>query len=92
MKYKTHSQIHEEMMGDPEYRAAWEAAERKERLQALLLEWRSRAGLTSAQGAERMGIKPPTVSRMEKNITSASLETLARYARACGIDNATLYF
>ena len=92
MKYKTHSQIHEEMMSDPEYRAAYEAEERKERLQALLIEWRHHAGLTSAQVAERMGIKPPTVSKMEKNITSASVDTLARYAKACGVDNATLYF
>lgn len=92
MKFKTHSQIHSELMEDPEYRAAWEAEERKERLQKLLVEWKAHAGLTSAQVAERMGIKPPTISRMEKNITSASLETLARYAKACGISNATLYF
>lgn len=92
MKYKTHNQIHDEMMRDDEYRAAYEAEERKERLQALLLEWRKHAGLTSAQVAERMGIKPPTVSRMEKNITSASIETIARYAKACGISSATLFF
>ena len=92
MKYRTLSEIHNEMMQDAEYRAAYEAEERKERLQALLLEWRKHAGLTSAQVAERMGAKPPTVSRMEKNITSASVDTIARYAKACGIDSATFYF
>lgn len=92
MKFKTHTQIHDEMMRDPEYRAAWEAEERKERFQALLAEWRKHAGLTSAQVAERMGIKPPTISRMEKNINSASIDTLARYARACGVDTATIKF
>lgn len=92
MQYKTHNQIHEEMLQDPEYRAAWEAEERKLRMQSLLKEWRQNAGLTSAQVAERMGVKPPTVSRMEKNITSASLDTIARYARACGISSATLLF
>ncbi|HBV40083.1 MAG TPA: XRE family transcriptional regulator [Erwinia sp.] len=79
-------------MRDPEFRAAYEAEERKERLQALLAEWRDNAGLTSSQVAERMGIKPPTISRMEKNITSASFETLARYAKACGVTSATLFF
>jgi hypothetical protein len=39
-----------------------------------------------------MGIKLPTVSRMGKNITTASVDTLARYAKACGVNNATLYF
>lgn len=92
MKYKTHNQIHEEMLQDPQYRAAWEAEERKSRLQTLLKEWRQHAGLTSAQVAERMGVKPPTVSRMEKNITSASLDTIARYAKACGVESATLIF
>ncbi|WP_277973463.1 helix-turn-helix domain-containing protein [Pantoea agglomerans] len=92
MKYKTHQQIHDEMMRDGEYRAAYEAEERKERLQALLLEWRKHAGLTSAQVADRMGVKPPTVSRMEKNITTASVETIARYAKACGVESATIYF
>lgn len=92
MKGRTLAEIHNEQMRDPEYRAAYEAEERKERLQALLAEWRGHAGLTSSQVAERMGIKPPTISRMEKNITSASFETLARYAKACGVTNATLFF
>lgn len=103
MKYRTHTEIHNEMMRDDEYRAAYEAEEqrerlqaeadeRKSRLQALLLEWRKHAGLTSAQVADRMGVKPPTVSRMEKNITTASVETIARYAKACGVESATIYF
>ncbi|NHB90364.1 helix-turn-helix domain-containing protein [Photorhabdus tasmaniensis] len=73
-------------MKDPEYRAAYEAEERKEKLQALLAEWRCNAGITRAQVAERMGVKPPTVSRMESNINKASIDTLARYARACGVE------
>ena len=34
------------------------------------------AGLTSAQVAERMGIKAPTISRMEKNASRMSIQTL----------------
>lgn len=85
MKYKTHSQIHDEMMCDPEYRAAYEEEEARERLQDTLSAWRKDAGLTSAQVAERMGIKPPTISRMEKHATKMSYETLRRYAVACGV-------
>ncbi|ELP3923320.1 helix-turn-helix transcriptional regulator [Escherichia coli] len=84
-EFKTLAQVHEESMRDPEYRAAYEAEEARERLQATLAAWRQAAGLTSAQVAERMGIKPPTVSRMEKNATKMSYETLVRYARACGV-------
>lgn len=73
------------LMSDPDVQAAYEAELRKERLQAMLAEWRNSAGLTRAQVAERMGVTPPTVSRMESNIIKASIDTLVRYARACGI-------
>lgn len=92
MTSKTLAEVKEKLMESPEFRTAYEAELRKERLQALLTEWRQHAGLTSAQVAERMGVKPPTVSRMEKNITSASVETLARYAKACGVEAATIVF
>ncbi|MEQ4676786.1 helix-turn-helix transcriptional regulator [Providencia vermicola] len=86
MKYKTLNQIHSVSMHDPEYRAAYEAEEALEKLQETLQSWRIDAGLTSAEVAERMGVKPPTVSRMEKNATKMSYETLLRYARACGVN------
>lgn len=77
--------VRSELMSDPDELAAYEALERKERLRAMLAEWREHAGLTRAQVAERMGVTPPTVSRMETNVTKASLDTLARYASACGV-------
>ena len=86
MKYKTLSQIHAESMSDPEYSTAYEAEESSEQLQETLATWRKEAGLTSAQVAERMGIKAPTISRMEKNASRMSIQTLIRYARACGVN------
>ncbi|EAT7031678.1 helix-turn-helix transcriptional regulator [Salmonella enterica] len=85
MKYKTLKQVHSAAMHDPEYREAYEAEEAAEQLRDTLASWRKKAGLTSAQVAERMGIKPPTVSRMEKNASKMSFETLNRYAKACGV-------
>lgn len=92
MTSKTLAQVKAKMMQREDFRAAYEAEERKEHLQALLAEWRSHAGLTSAQVAERMGVKPATVSRIEKNIYTAKIDTLARYARACGVHHAVLQF
>ena len=57
MKYKTLSQVHTEAMNDHEYSAAFEAEEASELLRETLATWRKEAGLTSAQVAERMGIK-----------------------------------
>ncbi|QCR38976.1 helix-turn-helix domain-containing protein [Nissabacter sp. SGAir0207] len=92
MKGKKLEEVKAELMQREGFRAAYEAEERKERLQALLAKWRGQAGLTSAQVAERMGIAANTISRMEKNIETAKIDTLARYARACGVKEATLYF
>ncbi|QIU91231.1 helix-turn-helix domain-containing protein [Yokenella regensburgei] len=85
MKYKTLDQVQNEALQDPEYRTAWDEEEEREHLQQTLKEWRMVAGLTSAQVAEKMGIKPPTISRMEKNATKMSYSSLLRYAHACGV-------
>jgi DNA-binding XRE family transcriptional regulator len=85
MKYKTLADVQAEAMRDPAYREAWDEEEELDRLQQTLKNWRVEAGLTSAQVAEKMGIKPPTISRMEKNATKMSYKNLLRYAHACGI-------
>lgn len=79
-----HADVMAKAMEDPEFVAAYEEETRKELLQAELERWRKEAGLTSAQVAEKMGIKPPTISRIESNVTRASISTISRYARACG--------
>jgi len=92
MAHKTLAEMKATLMQRSEFRAAYEAEVRKERLQELLAEWRRHAGLNSADVAAKMGIAPSTLSRMEKNITSASFENLSKYARACGVETATLFF
>ncbi|AIN14379.1 MULTISPECIES: helix-turn-helix domain-containing protein [Yersinia] len=89
-KYKTHAQVQSEMMQNSEFKAALEDEMRKERLQNTLAEWRRVAGLTSAQVAKVMGVNASTVSRMENNVTKSSVETLVRYAKACGIEHPTI--
>ena len=85
MKLVSHKELHNEWMQDDEYRAAWQEEEPKEKLRELLAEWRKHDNLTKAQVAERMGVTPPVISRLENNITKASIDTLTRYAHACGI-------
>lgn len=77
-----------EWMKDPEFRAAYSAlADEFAALDALLAA-RKAAGLTQAEVAARMGIKPSSLARIEGSLGShkhsPSLETLRKYARACG--------
>lgn len=78
-------ELRAELLSDLDVQASFDAEERKERLREMLAQWRDHAGLTRAQVAERMGVSAPTVSRMEANITRASLDTLTRYALVCGV-------
>ena len=78
------------MLEKPGVREAYDALERQERLRDMLAQWRKHAGLTRAQVAKRMGVSAPTVSRMEANVTRASLDTLTRYALACGVESPTI--
>ncbi|EHM48386.1 MAG: helix-turn-helix domain-containing protein [Yokenella regensburgei] len=74
-----------DLLAQSDVQIAFDALEREERLRKMLSEWRAHAGLTRSQVAQRMGVSAPTVSRMEANVTRASLDTLTRYAIACGI-------
>lgn len=53
-----------------------------------LLKARQRSGLTQAEVAEKMGTKPPAVTRLESALSdrrhSPTLATLKKYARAVG--------
>ncbi|EPL6456523.1 helix-turn-helix domain-containing protein [Providencia vermicola] len=84
---KTHNELHNEWMKNPEYRAAYEEELQKEKLQALLTEWRTNAGLTKAELAKKLGVNPSTVTRMESNVDNASIRNIIKYAAACGIRN-----
>ena len=50
----------------------------------MLYEMREKAGLTKSALAERMGLRPSAISRLESNPLGASMKTLSKYAQACG--------
>lgn len=68
----------------PETRAAYESMEAEYAIARELIAARTRAGLSQAQVAERMGTSQSTVARLESGRTLPSLRTLDRYARATG--------
>jgi transcriptional regulator with XRE-family HTH domain len=53
-----------------------------------MLAARRAAGLSQAEVAERMGTKAPAVTRLERSLASGqhspSVDTLRKYAAACG--------
>lgn len=73
---------------DPLFKAAYDALEDEFAALALLLKARKEAGLTQADVAVRMGVSQPVLARIESSLGtrnhSPSLNTLRRYAEACG--------
>jgi ribosome-binding protein aMBF1 (putative translation factor) len=69
---------------DPAFREAYAALEDEFALAAQVIEARSRAGLTQAQLADRMGTSQSAVARLESGKSHPSVATLEKLAAATG--------
>lgn len=78
------STLHQKWMEKPEYRQAYEAMAPEFELAAAIIAARTKAGLTQAELAERIGTKQPYVARLESGTTNPSHKTLERIAEATG--------
>lgn len=85
----THEVMVKGWLKDAAFRKEVNRIEREELvLLDVLLAARDASGLTQAQIAERMGTKPPAISRLLASLASdkqsPSVATLRKYAAACG--------
>lgn len=69
---------------DPEYVREYDALEREFSLASAVIGARTRAGLTQAQLAERMGTSQSAVARLESGRALPSVATLEKLAAATG--------
>lgn len=84
MKPITLEQLKNEMLNTPESIQAYQEADKELAAIHLLHEMREHAGISKTALAKRLGIKPSAINRLEKNPLGASMNTLERYANACG--------
>lgn len=61
-------------------------AKTRERLHVakVLYDARHEAGLTQKEVAEKMNVSRPVVARLERGRGNLTLDTISKYARACG--------
>jgi transcriptional regulator with XRE-family HTH domain len=78
------SEIKKRWLQDPETRAEYDALENEFALARELILARTRAGLSQADVAQRMGTTQSTVARLESGRTKPTLQTVERYAKATG--------
>ncbi|MCA8423235.1 helix-turn-helix domain-containing protein [Burkholderia seminalis] len=85
----TYKELRERALAAPKVRAEYERLNREEfALLDAMLAARRAAGLSQADVAERMGTKAPAIARLERALAtgrhSPSIDTLRKYAAACG--------
>lgn len=85
----TYIALRKRALANPKIRTEYERLNREEfALLDAMLAARRAAGLSQADVAERMGTKAPTVTRLERALAtgqhSPSIDTLRKYAAACG--------
>ncbi len=83
-----HNQLKKKALKKQSVRKEYEALKPEFNLLREMLKARNDAGLSQAEVAERMGTKPPAVTRLESSLTSGrhspSISTLKKYAEAVG--------
>ena len=72
-------------MKEPGFKAGYDALEEEFTVASMLLAARTRAKLTQAELAERMGTSQSTIARLESGAAKPSLSTLRRLAHATGM-------
>ena len=81
---KTLKTLKQELLGDPETRAAYEAMADEFAIVRELIAARARAGLSQTEVAQRMGTTQSAVARMESGKRLPSLRTVECFAQAVG--------
>ena len=81
---KTLKDIKRELLANPDTRAAYDAQADEFAIARELIAARTRAGLTQADVAERMGTTQSVIARLEGGKRAPSMRTVQRYAQAVG--------
>jgi transcriptional regulator with XRE-family HTH domain len=71
-------------MKEPGFKAGYDALESEFVLASTLIEARTKAHLSQAEVAERMGTSQSTIARLESGAAKPTLSTLERFAEATG--------
>ena len=78
------SELKEQWMKNPAFKAEYDALEDEFSLARELIEARTRAGLSQAELAQRMGTTQSAIAHLESGKSPPSMRSIARIAAATG--------
>lgn len=79
---KTHQELHDEWMKDPEFRAEYEALEPEYLLAVAAIEKRLKRKMTQSTLAKKIGTKQSAIARLESGTSNPSIKFLKKVAKA----------
>jgi transcriptional regulator with XRE-family HTH domain len=77
--------LKERWLKEPGFKEGYDALAAEFAVASLLIEARTRAKLSQAQLAKKMGTSQSTIARLESGSAKPSLSTLERFAKATGM-------
>lgn len=78
------AELKKELMKNPAFKTEYDALEEEFNLAREMIEARTRAGLSQAELAQRMGTTQSVIARLESGKSPPSMRTIARFAAATG--------
>lgn len=78
-------EVLQECLADPQVRADWERTAVARAVAVWLCRYRAEHGLTEAQLAKRVGLRPATIARLELGEGEPKISTLLRLSTALGV-------
>lgn len=76
--------IRQELDCDPAFRKEWERLQANEEIAWAVIRLRMKLGISQEELARRIGVSPPTISRLESGRHSPNFTTLRKIADAVG--------
>jgi DNA-binding XRE family transcriptional regulator len=76
--------IQHELDSDPAFRKEWERLQANEEVAWSVIRLRMKLGISQEELARRIGVSPPTISRLESGRHSPNFATLRKIADAVG--------
>ena len=71
-----------EALRDPEFKKIWEAGRTRRKIAMLVMEKRIKQRLTQEEFADKIGMKQPSLARIESGNVMPSIYTLEKIAKA----------
>ena len=85
-KATNYEEFEAELLRKPEIRKEYEALKPKYDMVRILIEHRSKLGMSQTELAKIIGTKQPAISRLESGDSNTTISTLFRVTEALGLD------